>query len=71
MPQNPELLALNCEISHWKSWTQANPIQTKETINAFAAAYETMNRWRKMDDKTEMLIIGVDNFAFPIPLTKN
>jgi hypothetical protein len=48
-----------------------DPTQNKETVNAFVAAYETMHRWRKMDDKTEILVLGVDNFSFPIPLTKN
>jgi hypothetical protein len=27
-----------------------------------------MNRWRKLGDGTEMLLIGADNQAFPIPL---
>ena len=45
--------------------------QDKETIDAFVAAYGTMNRWRKMDDKSEILVLGVDNFPFPIPLKKN
>ena len=30
-----------------------------------------MNRWRKMDDKSEILVLGVDNFPFPIPLKQN
>ncbi len=45
--------------------------QNKETVQAFIAAYETMNRWRKMDDKSEILVLGVDNFPFPIPLKQN
>jgi len=45
--------------------------QNKETVDAFVAAYETMNRWRKLDDKTEILVLGVDNFSFPIPLKEN
>jgi hypothetical protein len=48
-----------------------DPVQNKETVAAFVAAYETMNRWRKMDDKAEILVVGVDNFPFPIPLRKN
>jgi hypothetical protein len=42
--------------------------QDKENVDAFVAAYETMNRWRKMDDKSEILVLGIDNFPFPIPL---
>jgi hypothetical protein len=45
--------------------------QNKATVDAFVAAYETMNRWRKLDDKTETLVLGVDNFPFPIPLKEN
>jgi hypothetical protein len=30
-----------------------------------------MNRWRKLDDNHQVLIIGADNFSFPIPLKKN
>jgi hypothetical protein len=48
-----------------------DPTQNKETVAAFVAAYETMNRWRKMDDTTETLVVGVDNFPFPIPLRKS
>ena len=48
-----------------------DPTQNKETVDAFVAAYQTMNRWRKMDDTTETLVVGVDNFPFPIPLRKN
>jgi hypothetical protein len=30
-----------------------------------------MNRWRKLSDDREMLLVGADNQAFPIPLRKN
>jgi hypothetical protein len=30
-----------------------------------------MHRWRKMPDGTQILLVGADNFAFPIPLRKN
>jgi len=30
-----------------------------------------MHRWRKMPDGAQMLVIGADNFPFPIPLKKN
>jgi len=45
--------------------------QDKETAAAVVSAYEVMNRWRKMDDNTKILILGADNFPFPIPLKKN
>jgi Protein of unknown function (DUF2950) len=40
-------------------------------MTGFAQAYQVMNRWRKLDDGTELLIVGADNQAFPIPLMKN
>jgi DUF2950 family protein len=46
-------------------------VQDKATIEAFIAAYGVMHRWRKMADGVQTLLIGADNFAFPIPLTKN
>ncbi len=46
-------------------------VQDKTSIDAFAAAYGVMHRWRKMPDGTEILIVGADNFPFPIPLRKN
>jgi hypothetical protein len=45
--------------------------QNKENVDAFFAAYGVMNRCRKMDDKTQILLLGVDNFALPIPLKQN
>jgi hypothetical protein len=46
-------------------------VQDKTTMAAFASAYEVMHRWRKMPDEERVLLIGADNFAFPIPLKKN
>jgi len=45
--------------------------QDKKTAAAFVSAYQVMNRWRKIDDNNEVLIIGADNFTFPIPLKKD
>ena len=45
--------------------------QDKQHADRFVSAYEKMNRWRKVDDNNELLIIGADNFTFPIPLKKN
>jgi len=46
-------------------------VQDKATVEAFVAAYGLMHRWRKMPDEAQVLLIGADNFAFPIPLKKN
>jgi hypothetical protein len=45
-------------------------VQDKATVDAFVAAYGVMHRWRKMPDEAQILLIGADNFAFPIPLKK-
>jgi hypothetical protein len=46
-------------------------VQDKKTVEAFVAAYEAMHRWRKMPDGAQIMLVGADNFAFPIPLKKN
>ncbi|MGC1168001.1 MAG: DUF2950 family protein, partial [Candidatus Acidiferrales bacterium] len=48
-----------------------DPVQDKNTDDKFAAAYGVMHRWRKMPDQSQILLIGADNFPFPIPLKKN
>jgi Protein of unknown function (DUF2950) len=40
-------------------------------LQAFATKYDKMNRWVDMTDGSALLYIGVDNFAFPVPLAKN
>jgi Protein of unknown function (DUF2950) len=46
-------------------------VQDKTVADAFVAAYGVMHRWRKMADGSQTLLVGADNFAFPIPLKKN
>jgi Protein of unknown function (DUF2950) len=46
-------------------------VQDKNNASEFAARYDVMHRWRKMPDDSQMLIVGADNFPFPIPLKKN
>jgi hypothetical protein len=45
--------------------------QDKSVADAFVAAYEEMHRFRKMPDGAQILLVGADNFPFPIPLKKN
>jgi hypothetical protein len=45
--------------------------EDKASLDGFAKAYEVMNRWRKLGDGSELLLVGADNQAFPIPLMKN
>jgi hypothetical protein len=46
-------------------------VQDKQTLGNFTSAYQTMNRWRNQTDGSEALVVGADNFLFPIPLMKN
>ena len=48
-----------------------DPVQDKNIGNAFVAGYGVMHRWRKMPDGAQILLVGADNFPFPIPLKKN
>jgi hypothetical protein len=48
-----------------------NDGQDDAALQAFAAKYETMNRWVDMSDGSRVLYIGADNFAFPVPLAQN
>jgi hypothetical protein len=46
-------------------------VQDKNAVDAFVARYGAMHRWRKLPDGSQILLVGADNFAFPIPLKKN
>jgi hypothetical protein len=46
-------------------------VQDKNVTQAFTAGYEVMHRWRRLVDGSQILLVGADNFPFPIPLKKN
>ena len=46
-------------------------VQDKAAVGAFVNGYDQMHRWRKMPDGSQVLLIGAQNFPFPIPLKKN
>src|SRR3954454_4803127 len=46
-------------------------VQDKHAADAFVAGYGVMHRWRRMPDGSQTLLVGADNFPFPIPLKKN
>jgi Protein of unknown function (DUF2950) len=46
-------------------------VQDKNAANEFVARYNQMHRWRKLADGAQILLVGADNFAFPVPLKKN
>jgi hypothetical protein len=45
--------------------------EDKANFAGFAKAYQVLNRWRKLSNTSDLLLVGADNQAFPIPLTKN
>jgi Protein of unknown function (DUF2950) len=51
--------------------SSGDPVQDKATVEKFVTAYGVMHRWRKMPGDAQILLIGADNFPFPIPLMKN
>jgi hypothetical protein len=51
--------------------SSGNPVEDKAALNGFAQAYQVLNRWRKLADGSELLLVGAENQPFPIPLMKN
>ena len=45
-------------------------VQDKAAVDKFNVAYGVMHRWHKMPGGTQVLLIGADNFPFPIPLKR-
>ncbi|HMD43212.1 MAG TPA: DUF2950 domain-containing protein [Candidatus Acidoferrum sp.] len=46
-------------------------VKDKDNLQDFVAAYNHMHRWREIKVGGEILMIGADNYPFPIPLGKN
>ena len=51
--------------------SSGDPAEDKASMEGFSKAYQVMNRLRKLPDGSELLLVGADNQAFPIPLKKN
>ena len=51
--------------------SSGDAVEDKNAADAFVARYAAMHRWRKLSDGGQILLIGTDNFSFPIPLRKN
>jgi hypothetical protein len=51
--------------------SSGDPVQDKAAVDRFVGAYPVMHRWRNMVDGAQVLLVGADNFPFPIPLKKN
>jgi hypothetical protein len=48
-----------------------DPVEDKNAAAAFVTRYDRMHRWRKMPNGSQILIVGVDNFPFAVPLAQN
>ena len=51
--------------------SSGSPAKDKADMAGFVSDYNTMHRWRKLPDGSEILITGTDNKTFPLPLKKN
>jgi hypothetical protein len=45
-----------------------DPAKDQNALRAFVSAYETMNRWGKINGGGQMLYVGPESFPFPTPL---
>jgi len=51
--------------------SSGDPVQDKNHRDVFLQRYEQMNRWVKELNGDQVLIIGAENWPFPIPLKNN
>jgi len=51
--------------------SSGDEVQDKSTLDHFIERYEQMNRWAKEINGEQTLIIGAENWPFPIPLKKD
>ena len=51
--------------------SSGDPVEDKNAVTAFLSRYDVMHRWRKLGDGAQILLVGADNFPFPIPLKSN
>ena len=51
--------------------SSGDPVKDKDTLKIFVEAYGRMHRWTKNKAGNEVLIVGAENFPFPIPVIQN
>jgi hypothetical protein len=51
--------------------SSGDPAEDAAAADSFAKKYDRMNRWVSMTDGSQVLYIGADNYAFPIPLAQD
>jgi hypothetical protein len=54
-----------------KILSSGDEVQDKKGRDTFVLRYEQMNRWAKDVNGEETLVVGVENWPFPIPLKNN
>ncbi len=55
---------------HWKSLGSGDPVLAKREREAFAAAYNEKHEVRLLDETKATLVLGKEEWPFPIPLVK-
>ena len=51
--------------------SSGDAVEDKNATAAFVERYGVMHRWRSLQDGSQILVVGADNFPFAIPLKKN
>jgi hypothetical protein len=51
--------------------SSGDSVKDKDTLKLFVEAYGRMHRWRKDNAGGQVLVVGAENFPFPIPLKQN
>lgn len=51
--------------------TTGNVAEDQSALAGFVSAFDRMNRWRRLENGQELLLVGPTNAAFPIPLRKD
>jgi len=46
-------------------------VEDKAAMDSFSAKFDQMNRWVTMTNGSQVLYIGADNYAFPVPLVRD
>jgi hypothetical protein len=51
--------------------SSGDAVKDKDALQGFVAAYNQMHRWNKIKAGGQMLVIGTDNYVYPVPLGQN
>ncbi len=65
----PQMLAIFGPDSK-NVFSSGNADEDKKAFAGFASAYDRVNRWRKLENGSQILLVDVSNTAFPIPVRK-